>query len=95
LVIITVIIVAVAFCCLLIIIIFYPRQSLFPAHTHTTHNNSKLSILHTTVWWDNKCVSRLARPKSHHTALRYAADPNSECSPSHGAQFRLPTAIFM
>jgi len=40
LVIITVIIVAVAFCCLLIIIIFYPRQSLFPAHTHTTHNNN-------------------------------------------------------
>jgi len=39
LVIITVIIVAVAFCCLLIIIIFYPRQSLFSAHTHTTHNN--------------------------------------------------------
>jgi len=27
------------FCCLLIIIIFYPRQSLFSAHTHTTHNN--------------------------------------------------------
>jgi len=24
-------------CCL--IIIFYPRQSLFSAHTHTTHNN--------------------------------------------------------
>jgi len=22
-----------------IIIIFYPRQSLFSAHTHTTHNN--------------------------------------------------------
>jgi len=30
-----------------IIIIFYPRQSLFSAHTHTTHNsvNGKLSEL--------------------------------------------------
>jgi len=26
-----------------IIIIFYPRQSLFSAHTHTTHNNSQLA----------------------------------------------------
>jgi len=38
----------------------------------------------------NKCVSRLARHKYHHTALRYAATPNSERPPSHGAQFRLP-----
>jgi len=29
---------------------------------------------------NNKCVSRLARRKSHHTALNNAAAPNSECS---------------
>ena len=38
--------------------------------------------LHTTVWSDNKCVSRLARRKSHHMALSNAAAPNSEC-PCH------------
>jgi len=42
----------------------------------------------------NKCLSRLARWKSHHTALRYATAPNSECPPSHGAQFRLPHCDF-
>ena len=26
------------------IIIFYPRQSLFSAHTHTTHNNVTLTL---------------------------------------------------
>ena len=36
----------------------------------------------------HKCISRLARRKSHHTALRYAGAPNSEC-PCHAAQFRL------
>jgi len=30
----------------------------------------------------NKCVSRLARCKSHHTALVDAAAPNSDCLPS-------------
>jgi len=29
----------------------------------------------------DKCVSRLARRKSHHTALSHAAAPNSECPP--------------
>jgi len=29
----------------------------------------------------NKCVSRLARRESHHTALSNAADPNSDCPP--------------
>jgi len=28
-----------------IIIIFYPRQSLFSAHTHTTHNNTQIPQL--------------------------------------------------
>jgi len=40
------------------------------------------------------CVIRLAKRKSNHTALRYAAAPNSECPPSHGAQFRLPHCDF-
>jgi len=51
LVIITVIIVAVAFCCLLIIIIFYPRQSLFSAHTHTTHNNCQIARSYSLFPW--------------------------------------------
>jgi len=42
----------------------------------------------------NKSVSRLERRKSYHTALRYVAAPNSECPPSHGAQFRLPHCDF-
>jgi len=37
----------------------------------------------------NKCVSRLARRKSHHTSLHYGTAPNSDCSSCHGAQFRL------
>jgi len=43
----------------------------------------------------NKCVSRLARHKYHHTALRYTATPNSEHPPSHGAQFQLPHCDFL
>jgi len=44
------------YCCLLyfavcyIIIIFYPRQSLFSAHTHTTHNNVFNSIYLHNAW---------------------------------------------
>jgi len=36
----------------------------------------------------NKCVSRQARRKSHHTALSNAAAPNSEC-PCHAPTHRI------
>jgi len=67
LVIITVIIVAVVFCCLSIIVIFYPRQSLFSAHTHTTHNN---------VWNPVSCNMFYSRLTGHNlavTATHYCA----------------------
>ena len=35
----------------------------------------------------NKCVSRLARRKSHRTALRDAVAPNSDCPASLAAKF--------
>jgi len=38
----------------------------------------------------NKCVGRLARCKSHHTALRDADAPNSDCFAEPGHPF--PTA---
>jgi len=36
---------------------------------------------------NNKCVSRLARRKSHHMALVNATAPNSDCPTKPHAQF--------
>jgi len=41
----------------------------------------------------NKCISRLARRKSHHTALVDAAAPNSECPASVVHNSESPTSI--
>ena len=41
----------------------------------------------------NKCVSRLARRKSHHMALRNTAAPNSDCPTEPRREVFFPHAI--
>jgi len=43
------------------------------------HSNISIKWLIKRNQHDNKCVSRLARRKSHHTALRDAPTPQTDC----------------
>jgi len=59
-------------------------QFAFNMKTEIVDNSRRLNYAHCPV---NKCISELARCKSYHSALRDAAKPTSDCSPSVAADF--------
>jgi len=70
---------------LLIIIIFYPRQSLFSAHTHTTHNNTQCTPHHIPSAHPNTMQTSLHTQCTPQDSVHFIAHP--VYTPAHNVHF--------